>query len=435
MPSLTIRNSLYAFVLILILACSMLVGISLQQMTLKFMIFAIGIGSIWILGAIGTGMTLPRTLVFLSTLFLKPYELFFYFALALLLLCLVIDFYKNPRARLVSPYPLAFFILTAFGLIALTKTTVAGGLTYFSATVIVPFLVFFVISNIRTTARDLDVWMRTIVVIALFLAVFGVIIALLNPDKRIGSTWSNAMTINGLYTLAFFFSLALGIKSDSQAHRAAWIGIAVVIFLGMLFTYTRIAMVAVVFGLMLLMFRFKKARKWGLLAVGLIPFIIPSSMMQRGDLGPFMDISILIRLVAWYNAAGVIIQHPLTGIGFSTWSELYNGMIPVQMLYAQHAHNVIINLLLEMGIFGTLAYLVVIFKTLGAYRRKVIRKGGDFAQYAVFVAVLSLLVACLTDIFIQQYPISILFWITLALMYNQTRGITEVEPPETNTPG
>lgn len=416
-----LKNSIQVLAMAMILACSLLVGIALQQMSVGFAIMSFGVGIAWILGAIGTGMSMARTLVFLATLFIKPFELFFYFALMLLLLCMVIDFYKQPRAKLVLPFPIAFFILTVFGVIGLTKTTVPMGVTYFSATIIAPIVIFMAIANIKTSARDLEVWMRAMVIIGVFLGIYGVIIAILNPNDRLGSTWTNAMTINGLYTLSFFFALALGFKTHIPKHRVAWILGAVIIFLGMLFTYTRIAMVAVAFGLVLLMLRFKSARKWGIVAIALIPFIIPSSMTQRGTLGTMMDLSILIRLFAWYNAAGIIAQHPLIGIGFSTWSQLYQGMIPLPFLYAQHAHNLVINLLLEIGIIGTGAYLYVIFRTMLGYKRRVLRHGGSFDQYATFVAVASLLVSCLTDIFIQQYTISILFWVTLALMYNISR--------------
>lgn len=421
MTNRILTGSIQILALAAILACSLLAGIALQQMSVGFAVLSFGIGCAWILGAIGTGMSMARTLVFLSTLFIKPFELFFYFALMLLLLCVVIDYYKYPRAKLVLPFPAAFFILAAFGLIGLSKTSVPMGVTYFAATIIAPIVIFTAIANIRTTARDLEVWMRAMVVVGIFLAIYGVIIAVLNPNDRLGSTWTNAMTINGLYTLSFFFALALGIKSHIPKHRYAWILGAVIIFLGMLFTYTRIAMVAVAFGLVMLMLRFKSARKWGIFAIALIPFIIPSSMTQRGSLGMMMDLSILIRFFAWYNAAGIIAQHPLTGIGFSTWSQLYQGMIPLPFLYAQHAHNVVINLLLEIGVIGTLAYLYVIFRVMLKYKRKVLYHGGSFDQYATFVAVAALLVSCLTDIFIQQYTISILFWVTLALMYNISR--------------
>ena len=43
------------------------------------------------------------------------------------------------------------------------------------------------------------------------------------------------------------------------------------------------------------------------------------------------------------------------------------------------------------------------------------------------IGVIALLIACLTDIFIQQYSVALAFWITLSLMYmlSRARGINE----------
>jgi O-antigen ligase len=313
-----------------------------------------------------------------------------------------------------------------FGIIGLSKTYVQGGVLYFVATIIVPLLCFIVIGNSRSDKPALDTWMRIISIVAALVAVIGIYLALSNPFDRIGSTWSNAMTINGFYALAFFFCLALAFKSRVSASKLFWLLAAVLIFLGMLFTYTRMAMLAVVFGMLLLMFKYRNIRLWGIIAIGLIPMLIPSAMVERGNVNTVVDISILIRLIAWYNAGMIIAVHPFTGIGFSTWKDMYHNIAPLPMLYAQHAHNVYLNLLLEIGILGTLAYLTIIYKSLRTFYRKAVKPTKDMFAYCVWVGMLSLLFSCLTDIFIQQYTVSLLFWITLALMVKESS-------PDTNS--
>jgi len=95
-------------------------------------------------------------------------------------------------------------------------------------------------------------------------------------------------------------------------------------------------------------------------------------------------------------------------------------MIPLPELYAQHAHNVYINLLVGFGLFGTVAYLAIIFRSLRSYYQRAVRPSGDIVAYCLWTGMLSLMFACLTDIFIQQYQISLLFWITLALMVRES---------------
>jgi len=41
----------------------------------------------------------------------------------------------------------------------------------------------------------------------------------------------------------------------------------------------------------------------------------------------------------------------------------------------------------------------------------------------LWTGMLSLMFACLTDIFIQQFQISLLFWITLALMVREAKPV------------
>ena len=416
MPPQAIRRSFQGFIYLAIVALALGVGIVLQQMSLALTIFACGVSLLWLAGAIGLGMNLGRCLAMISTFFLYPFEITFYLALALMVLCLLGEYYQSREIRLQLPFPRLFLMLGAFGILSLTKTRVEGGSLYFVTTILVPLICFLVISNSRRQLLDLDIWMRGIALAATLVAIYGIGVAIANPYQRIGATWSNAMTINGFYTVAFFFAIALGAKSAVPRHRGFWISAAGLIFLGMMFTYTRIAIVAVVFGLLMLMWKAKRLRIWGLAVLGILPLIIPASMMKRGEVAGLMDISILIRLLAWYNAAKVIAAHPLAGIGFSTWKAMYKDMVPLPALYAQHTHNVYINLMVEMGVFGAFAYMGIVFGTLKRYWLRVVKVNRDLVSYTVFVAVLSLLVACLTDIFVQQYTVSLLFWITLALL-------------------
>lgn len=420
MKSKTASISLTALAAPAIVLLSLSLGIFLQMQSLSFVLKGLGFMGFWITFLLLRGITLPRMLMMVSTIYLLPMEIAFYFSLGMLILVLVADFRHIHQWKLQIPYPASFFILFVFGIIALSNTYVEGAVLYFISSIIVPLLCFVVIGNSREDKAALDLWMRLISIAAILVAVFGILIALANPTERIGSTWSNAMTINGFYILSFYFCLALAFKAKLNQNRLLWLLGALIVFLGMLFTYTRMAMLAIVFGLALLVFKYRKIRVWGFIAIALIPLVIPSSMMHRGEMVSMMDISILIRLIAWYKAIFLIAENPIFGIGFSTWKDIYHSMVPVPNLYAQHAHNVYINLLLEIGVIGTLAYMVVIFKSMLMYHLKAVKPQNDMVAFCVWTGMLSLLFACLTDIFIQQYQVSLLFWITLALMVKES---------------
>lgn len=420
MKSGVIKNGLTGLSVLIIVCASLATGIGLQAQSLEYVIKAfafIALATVWLFTK---GFSLPRVLVLFCVMYLLPIFNMFIFAMFMLVLVFLADLSMSSKRQLLIPYPLCFLVLIAFGLVALSKTYVTDGVPYFISTIIVPLVCFVAIINARPDRAALSIWMRGISVIAAIVATIGIYLALTNPTQRIGSTWSTAMTINGFYALAFFFSAGLAFRAASMSSRLAWIIAAVLIFLGMLFTYTRMAMLAVVFGMLLLILRYRNFRIWGLLLIGLIPLLIPSSKMNRGEVVSMIDISILIRFIAWYKASFIIAEHPLTGIGFSTWMDIYHNMIPLPFLYAQHTHNVYINLLVEMGVLGTLAYLAIIFKGMRNYYLSAIKGCDDMQAFCVWTGMLSLLFACLTDIFIQQYSISFLFWITLALMVKES---------------
>ncbi len=418
---MTQRFNLDALLILFISGISLGLGILMQSSPPSQILIWAGFAITWLICSFIFSFSLKTNLVFISLFFLRPYTLVFFAVLILLIFGWIIENYKQSSRLAILPFPLFFIVLLGFGIYALTKTYVSGGSVYFAATVIVPLVSFLLISNIQQIEEDLRVWTKSIAIIAFILAVYGVFVALMNPAERIGSTWSNAMTINGFYTVGFFFALANAAKTEYRHYKMLWIGFAFIIFLGMVYTYTRIALVAVLFGLFIMILRLKKIRLYAITALALMTLFIPSSMAERISMGMEIDLSIIIRLIVWTKAIGMVLSHPFTGIGFSTWKDIYHGMVPSELLYAQHAHNLIINLALEMGIIAAFAFLAIIIITLRRYYKLVVKTADNSFHFIVMIAMLSLLVACLTDIFIQQYQISILFWITLALLFRETK--------------
>ncbi|MCK4653406.1 MAG: O-antigen ligase family protein [Candidatus Cloacimonetes bacterium] len=279
---------------------------------------------------------------------------------------------------------------------------------------LVPLLFVIIIKNSNFQFNDLLILLRTIVIVAAFVGIVGVIMALINPTLRLGSLWITAMTINGFYLMAFFISLGLIMHNKTQQSRLFYIFISIFILLGMIFTYTRMSLLALGFGLFLLFIKIKKIRKYALYLVIFVPLIIPSSFHQRLSIGVMEDPSIIIRFVAWYNSIDLIKNNFFFGIGFNTWSHIYKKMIPMTWLYAEHPHNIYIRYILELGVFGFTAFFYIIIKTVFEFLR-VINKN-DYLLFSLAISILVLLFACLTDVFISRYPIAFIFWLILAIM-------------------
>ncbi|MFO8145536.1 MAG: O-antigen ligase family protein [Candidatus Syntrophosphaera sp.] len=378
--------------------------------------------SFWALTGILFGFSVRNTLLFSALFFIKPYPQVFLSILFILPLSLLLEYQGRERKALLAPYPVAMLVLFAAALYGFMRARSFGdSYLYFLSTAIVPGIILLVGANSRITREDFAAWLKLIVFVGVLLGVIGVAMALLNPEERYGSLWITAMNINGFYLLAFFFAIALGVRAGGSGNRYFWYVCAFIILMGMLYTYTRVTLVGVIAGFFLLMLAVKRMRWIGMGILLLIPLIIPSSMVSRIQLGLTFDYSIYIRLLAWYVSLQQISLHPWFGIGISVWKQWYAGVVPIDFLYAEHSHNIFLKIWLEIGIFGFLAYFYLIIALLRRFYLRCVRHSGDNFTRVALIGVIALLIACLTDIFIQQYHVSLVFWSTLGFMYALAR--------------
>lgn len=402
-------------------AISVALGILAQDLNPIYLVLMLGLVAGWLFYSGFGDFSLHSSLILIALSFVKPLLPGFYLLLLLLLFLLFAELYRKQQLSLYVPFPIAFTLLFGFGIYSALRIQNSLGYTYFFSTIIVPFLVLTLCRNARIKLDTLLIWMNSIIAVAAFVGAYGIFIAIRNPFARLGSFWFTAMTINGFYTLAFFFALTLMFRSKQQLLIAIYGLASLLILFGMLYTYTRMAILAVAFGMFLLMIRIRAMRYLGIVFLALIPLVIPTSMVSRIELGFNSDISLIIRAIAWYYSLLQIWQNPFTGIGFGVWADWYYSAIPMRILYAQHAHNLYLNIMVEIGIIGAFAYFWIIYKSLRQYWKHSIAGNPDILHYGVWVSLMALLFACITDIFIQQHSISILFWLSLGLVLAQTR--------------
>lgn len=390
----------------------------LQQAELLQVGFVGFIFAAWLVSSLILGVSVRNSLLFCAFFFVKPLPVSFVCAVCILLFSLLFEYLQSGKKTFYIPYPAALSLLLVTSVYGLVRARNLGdAYLYFMSTILVPAVLLILAANSRLKKDDFLLWMRLIVIIASCVGFIGIIMGIRSPDERLGSLWVTAMTINGFYTLAFFFALALAFIATPSSSRLLWYACALLIFLGMMYTYTRMALLAVVFGFFLMMLRMKKMRYIGMFMLLLLPLIIPTSMVSRIQLGLTFDVSIYIRLLAWYTAIQQIAQQPLFGMGISVWKEWYKGVVPIDFLYAEHPHNLILKLWIEIGIFGLLSYLYIVYAVLRKFYLSLVKPASDNFFRVVLIGVIALLFSCLTDIFIQQYSVSLVFWTTLGFLY------------------
>ncbi len=318
------------------------------------------------------------------------------------------------------PYKKLYLTLFIFAVIGFIKSRYfADGIKYFTNEFIFPFSLVLIIYNSKISDAAAKKVYISLVSVSFIVAVIGILLALAHPQERIGSTWVTAMTINAFYLICFYIAIGLYFDSKKKFLRVLYIIMAFVIFLGLLFTYTRMALLGVIFGLGLASLKIKILRKYFIGFVFLGILMIPQTLMSRFSLGMFKDVSMIIRYIVWVKSIHLIVAHPLTGIGFQTFK--YINVMPeqLQFLYAEHSHNVYLRLALEVGVVGMISYVLIIYNVLKKYLKAF---GNNMMDFFVFVAILSTMFTCLTDVFIIQTPISFLFWTIIGLMFNKLRN-------------
>jgi O-antigen ligase len=414
-------SNLFKYIIIglLVVGC-LFVGIFGQLMETTNLVLVLGIVIVWLMAVLLFKPTVRTVLMFIAISSIKPGFFVFYLSLVFLILAYLVELSFMEKPRLIIPYPVLIFTLLVAGIQSIVNARVlSDGFRYFTTTILVPFITLLVISNAKSNENDLKTYSKFIVAVGFVLGFAGIILAILNPLSRIGSLWVTAMTINGFYLMAFFLAIGLMLIAEQMPGKYLMLFLAGIIFLGMLYTYTRITLVAVVFGFFLLMLKIKNLRKVVFLFALITPLVIPSSMISRIEVGITSDVSMLIRFIAWYHALIQIKENFFWGIGFSTWEHVSSSWVPYQLLYANHPHNVYLRVMVEMGIFGFLAYFGLIASILLKFYRSCVKPQQSRFDFAVFIAVVTVLFACITDVFIQQLGVSLPFWVLLGLMYKK----------------
>jgi putative inorganic carbon (HCO3(-)) transporter len=145
------------------------------------------------------------------------------------------------------------------------------------------------------------------------------------------------------------------------------------------------------------------------------------SFLGRGDTG--IEYSTASRLAIWTFSLKEIAKSPFIGIGFGKGSFLKKyANHPENRYELKHSHNAFIDLTLQLGIQGLLAFLFIIYILIKTLWIKVRGSREDFYRFfvlATFVMTAGYLVRNLFDSFLLDDSL-LMFWllngITIALM-------------------
>ena len=238
---------------------------------------------------------------------------------------------------------------------------------------------------------------------------------------RVYSTLANPNVLGEYLLLVIPIACAMVFSSANWKKRVACLIAAGIMGVCLILTYSRGCYLGLLFAaavfLVLLDRRFLFL---GILAVALCPLYLPDSVISRfTSIGNMADSSTSYRVRIWLGSLAMLKDFGFSGVGFG--SEAFNTVYPnyaVHGTYAQHAHNLFLQILCDSGIVGLLVFLGLI---VSFYRMMLtaIRHTSDtrarVMQIGGVSAVSGFLVQSLTDYTFYNYRVMLLFFGMLGL--------------------
>ena len=246
--------------------------------------------------------------------------------------------------------------------------------------------------------------------------------------------YSDALRISGTFSLlganeyaAFCVTVAIILTALlvaarlSNAWRAVIAGGIVCVALGVMWSYSRTAYIALMLGIVcvLLLWRGRWKMVVPLFVVALaLPFVMPASVVERFDSTTIeegkRDESTQMRFEFWQIAWDNFVEHPLIGSGFHTFHH------PEINPHGMDTHNFFMRELTEKGLVGLFITLGMFLSMLRACWRAMREAAAGSIAYALALGMTGAWFAlvlgnCFGDRF-TYYPVIGYFWVYLGLM-------------------
>lgn len=235
---------------------------------------------------------------------------------------------------------------------------------------------------------------------------------------RVFSTWQNPNLLGG------YFDLMLGLMAGMFLlikHKIVRIVIAVLFCLTafcLTLTYARGACLSIALVIFVYSILYNRKVLLALIGLAVILLLSDATLVDRmTSIFTKMDTSSEMRLAFWESTIAMILDHPLLGIGWGSYFMVY----PNYDYYMQgnfikivHAHNMYLNFMAEIGLFGFASYMVCFFSVIyKAFKAQVMKL--DILVKAMFLGIgLGLSALALngfTDYVMFNTELSMLVWL------------------------
>ncbi len=244
-------------------------------------------------------------------------------------------------------------------------------------------------------------------------------------ETRVVSTFENPNVFGEYLILLIPLCIALFFVSKKASERFSYFLCLFTSIVALIYTWSRGAWLGCIASLIVFfVILSKRAISFYFLGVFALPLAIPflpSSVTERFvSIGNMADSSTSYRVFIWEASVKMIKDYFFTGIGVGTdaFQTVYSEYALAGIETAPHSHNLYLQIMVELGIFGfavfALTIALFIIKVF-SYLKNGTDRSTKLISGAIMCGILAFLVQGITDYVWYNYRVFGIFWMLIAL--------------------
>ena len=287
----------------------------------------------------------------------------------------------------------------------------------------IPFyFVFFVFTNSISVENKkylkLMIWI--LIVSACIAAIYGTSKVLLGFEERATSSTSGYSTLGMFLAVIIAVTMGLGRNKEFFPSRLIW-GLCVFIMcIGLLYTLNRthwgvVGLIFLIVGIM----RERWSLLFGIIIAGIAIWFVPTFAERFYQMIHFLEYT-SGRNIIWQGALMILTSRPILGFGPRTFEEIFPLRNQLEDKLIASWHNDYLQVYMESGIFGLLAFLWIIVSVyyfcVKILKNKTIDSFYRDITFAIMLGMTAFFLTGLVGGFIIDPITSLLFRFLLALL-------------------
>jgi len=246
---------------------------------------------------------------------------------------------------------------------------------------------------------------------------------------RVVSTFENPNVLAEYLIMILPLMIAIFLFSKKINQKLLFLMMTGASGLCLIFTWSRGAWLGFLIGMLLFLLIYHRKSMLlllgGLISLPLLPVVLPPNIIERFlSIGNIKDTSTSYRVNIWRAVVEMIKDNFSSGIGIGegAFTVVYPKYSLAGIESAPHSHNLFLQIIVEIGIFGLIIFLAAMIIYM-QNNFSLYKKLGDNKKYtetkllsaAGLCGIVSVLIQGMTDYIWYNYRVFFVFWLVVAL--------------------